>query len=220
LGRGAALRANITAAGSWWGRAIASLRASYAASAGSVGSQHHLDVRRDTRTYVAAPSNARWTYQRGLRCATKNLRTTMTATETAPTTDSWAAQLEQLRARYKHVRAPVLAALNILIHDQNISIDDAKAQAALHGVRITAASVAAARTLLSRMDGPPTPVASTTPSAPTGQPRRHRAPEKAVDAEALVRGFVAKLQGQGNAEAERLREAMRKAIAVLLSAVG
>ena len=45
-------------------------------------------------------------------------------------------------------------------------------------------------------------------------------PEKAVDAEALVRGFVAKLQGQGNAEAERLREAMRKAIAVLQAAVG
>jgi len=82
----------------------------------------------------------------------------MSATETAPATDSWAAQLEQLRARYKHVRPPVLAALNILVHDQNISMDDAKAHASLHGVRITAASVAAAGTLLSRMDGPPTPV--------------------------------------------------------------
>src|SRR5262245_4242502 len=144
----------------------------------------------------------------------------MTAIETAPTSDSWAAQLEQLRARYKHVRPPVLAALNILIHDQNISIDDAKAQAALHGVRITAASVAAARTLLSRMDGLPTAVAPTTTSAPTRAPRRSRTPEKGLDAEALVRGFVAKLQGQGNAEAERLREAIRKAIAVLQAAVG
>jgi hypothetical protein len=35
----------------------------------------------------------------------------------------------------------------------------------------------------------------------------------------LVRGFVAKLQGAGNAEADRLREAMRKAIAVLQAAV-
>jgi hypothetical protein len=41
-----------------------------------------------------------------------------------------------------------------------------------------------------------------------------------VDAEALVRGFVAKLQGQGNAEAERLRDAIRKAIAVLQAAAG
>ena len=37
--------------------------------------------------------------------------------------------------------------------------------------------------------------------------------------EELVRGFVAKLQGQGNAEAERLRDAMRKAVAVLQAAV-
>jgi hypothetical protein len=144
----------------------------------------------------------------------------MTATDSAPATDSWAAQLEQLRARYKHVRPPVLAALNILLHDENISIDDAKAQASLHGVRITAASVSAARTLLSRMDGPPTPVAPTTTSAPTRALRRPRPPEKGLDAETLVRGFVAKLQGQGNAEAERLREAMRKAIAVLQGAVG
>ena len=43
---------------------------------------------------------------------------------------------------------------------------------------------------------------------------------KAVDAEALVRGFVAKLQGRGNAEADRLREAMRKAVAVLQAAAG
>src|SRR5262245_48502482 len=138
----------------------------------------------------------------------------MTAIETAPTSDSWAAQLEQLRARYKHVRPPVLAALNILIHDQNISIDDAKAQAALHGVRITAASVAAARTLLSRMDGLPTAVAPTTTSAPTRAPRRPRPQEKAVDAEALIKNLVGKLQGQGNVEAERLRDAMRKAVDV------
>jgi len=144
----------------------------------------------------------------------------MTTTETAPATDTWTAQLEQLRARYKHVRPPVLAALNILVHEQNISIDDAKAQASLHGIRITAASVAAARTLLSRVDGPPTPVAPTTTSEPARAPRRPRPPEKGLDAEALVRGFVAKLQGQGNAEADRLREAMRKAIAVLQSAVG
>jgi hypothetical protein len=53
----------------------------------------------------------------------------MTATATLPASDPWTTQLEQLRARYKHVRPPVLAALNILINDQNISVDDAKAQA-------------------------------------------------------------------------------------------
>ena len=45
-------------------------------------------------------------------------------------------------------------------------------------------------------------------------------PEAAVEAEALIKQVVGKLQVQPNAEAERLREAMRKAMAVLASAVG
>ena len=145
----------------------------------------------------------------------------MTATETAPaTSDTWTQQLAQLKARYKHVREPVLVSLNILMHDQNIAIEDAKAQASLHGVRITAASVNAARTLLSRMDSPvvATPTAKAEPTAPVRAARRLRA--EPVDAEALVRGFVAKLKGQGNAEAERLREGIRKAIAVLQATLG
>ena len=46
---------------------------------------------------------------------------TDTATEPLPaaTNDTWTEQLVQLKARYKHVREPVLAALNILIHDQD-----------------------------------------------------------------------------------------------------
>ena len=144
---------------------------------------------------------------------------TATATEPMPPTDTWNQQLAQLKARYKHVREPVLIALNILMHDQNIALEDAKAQAKLHGVKITAASINAARTLLSRMDSPvvATPTAKSEPTAPVRLARRARAAEP-VDAEALVRGFVAKLRGQGNAGAERLREGIRKAIAVLQAA--
>jgi hypothetical protein len=142
----------------------------------------------------------------------------MTATEPAPATDSWNQQLAQLKARYRQVREPILVALNILLGDENISIDDAKAQAQLRGVRITAASINAAKTLLAKMDSPPTPlaVANSEPAPPT---RRPRAADKSIDAETLVRTFVAKLQGQGNAEAERLREAMRKAVATLQAAL-
>jgi hypothetical protein len=144
----------------------------------------------------------------------------MTATEPAATIDTWTAQLEQLRARYKHVRPAVLAALNVLVHNENVLLDDAKAQAALHGVRITAASVGAARILLSRMDAAPTPTVASSAAAPSHQPRRPRAAEKTVDAEAMVRAFVEKLQGQGDAEAERMRDAMRRAIAILNVAIG
>jgi len=90
----------------------------------------------------------------------------------------------------------------------------------LHGVRITAASVAAARTLLSRMDGPPTPVAPTTTSAPTRAPRRPRAADAPIDAESLIKNVVARIQGRGNVEAERLRAGIRKAIAALQATLG
>ena len=152
--------------------------------------------------------------------------TTRTATETSSPTDTWTAQLGHLKSRYRHVREPILVALNILLHDQSIALDDAKAQAVLHGTRITAASVNAAKTLLAKMDAqdiaagaqrepavPPT----TRPARPA---RRPRAADTHVDAEALIRGVVAKIQGQGNAEADRLREAMRKAIATLQAVLG
>jgi len=142
---------------------------------------------------------------------------------TDPATDTWAKQLEQLKTRYKHVRPPVLVALNILLHDKDITLDDAKKRAQVHGSRITAASVNAAKTLLLRMDDALAPAANPTPapaSAPTRATRRPRAADTTFDAEALVRGVVAKIQGQSSVEAERLREAIRKAVATLQAAVG
>jgi hypothetical protein len=82
-----------------------------------------------------------------------------------------------------------------------------------------AASLNGARTLLAKMDAPATVAPPAATSSTTREPRRPRPADKGIDAEALVRGFVAKLQTQGSAEAERLREAMRRAIAVLQAAV-
>ena len=141
---------------------------------------------------------------------------------TAP--DTWSQQLAQLKARYKHVRPAVLVALNILLHDENIDLGDAKAQAQLHGVRITAASMNAARTLLSRMDSPATvaaPVpATTTIVAPARAPRRHREPQAPLDAEAMIRGFVERVNAEKQAEVARLKDAVRTAIAALQAVVG
>ena len=144
----------------------------------------------------------------------------MTTTETtAP--DTWTNEIAALKARYPHVRDPILAALNLLLTDPNITDDDAKARAAMRGVRITAASINGARNLLAKRETavPIEPTAAPAAERPA-RPRRERAPEPAVDAEALIKQVVGKLQAQGNAEAERLRDAMRKAMAVLASAVG
>jgi hypothetical protein len=150
----------------------------------------------------------------------------MTATTSSPT-HAWTQQLEQLRGRYRHLRPAVLAALNILIQDENITVDDAKARADLHGVRIAAASMNAARTVLSRMDAQTTASsapAAGAPASPSPSPeratRRARAAEAPLDAEALIRGVVTKLQTQGNVETERLRDGIRMAIAALQATLG
>lgn len=140
----------------------------------------------------------------------------MTDTATEPAhADAWTQQLDALKARYRHVREPVLAALNILLHEPNVALDDAKARAQVHGVRITAASVAAARRLIDRMGAEPKPARKTPAAA-----RRPRPASTATDPEALIRGLITKLKDQENAEAERLRAAMRKAVSVLQAAVG
>ncbi len=142
---------------------------------------------------------------------------TDTAAEPLPATDPWIQQLEQLRSRYRHARPAVLVALNILLGNPDIAESDAKAQAELHGLRITAASLGAARVLMTQMASvPPVAVATPTPSPV----RKPKAADPTHDAEALVRTFVAKLQTQGNAEVDRLRDAIRKAVAVLQAAIG
>jgi hypothetical protein len=145
-----------------------------------------------------------------------------TVTVTSPEAKAWNAQLAELQSRYRHVRPAILAALNVLQNEPELSVDDAKARAAKHGVRITAASVNAARRLLSRQDGAPAtddaePKAAA-PAKPTRE-RRPRANDGGVDAEALIRGVVSKLQNQGNTEAERLRGVMRKVIDTMQAAL-
>ncbi|MBX3462222.1 MAG: hypothetical protein KF830_03555 [Planctomycetes bacterium] len=95
----------------------------------------------------------------------------MTDTEPLPATrdDTWTRQLAELKSRYKHVREPVLVALNILLHDPGVGLADAKTRAALHGVRITAASVEAARRLRERTD-------DTEPAAAVRKPTNTPAP--------------------------------------------
>ncbi len=50
--------------------------------------------------------------------------------------------------------------------------------------------------------------------------RRLRAADQPLDAASMIQQVVSKLQEQGNAEADRLRDSIRKAIAMLQAAVG
>ena len=52
------------------------------------------------------------------------------------------------------------------------------------------------------------------------RPARGRASEGTFDVETLLREVVTKLQNQGSAEAERLRDGIRRAITILQGLVG
>ena len=147
----------------------------------------------------------------------------MTATDRVPESKTTTPNisLDELKSRYSNVREPIVVALHILLQEPSIPLEAAKETAKAYGVRITAASVAAAQRLISKMDAaPPAPaVAPAATTAPTRPARRPRAAEPTQDAEALIRGVVAKLRSQGNVEADRLRASIRKAIELLSAAL-
>ena len=143
--------------------------------------------------------------------------TNETKTGTPNATDNWTTQFADLKKRFPKVREPIVVGLHILSQQPEVSLEDAKAMAAKHGVRITAASINGARRLLAQNG---TAVARDAEPAPVRTPRPARASSPLADAEAMMRTIVEKLHAQSNAEAERLRSAMRKAIAALQTAVG
>ncbi|MEQ1634054.1 MAG: hypothetical protein ABL997_16875 [Planctomycetota bacterium] len=113
--------------------------------------------------------------------------TNETKTEAPNATDNWTTQFADLKQRFPKVREPILVAIHILTQEPYISVDDAKARAAMHGVRITAASVNGARKLLAK-------AAAATPTSPNAAhqttpanwfaARRVRAAETGLDPEA------------------------------------
>ena len=77
----------------------------------------------------------------------------MTETQTLPPTtptDDWNAQFAALKSRFPKVRDTILLAFYVLQSNPDIALDDLKAQAKLHGIKVTAASVNAARRLMGR----------------------------------------------------------------------
>jgi hypothetical protein len=149
----------------------------------------------------------------------------MTATApitTPPENNPWAENLAAQKARFPNAKDSILFAIAALQDNPDIEIDDLKALASQQGIRVTAATVNAAKRLLDPENATTPVVASAALNpAPARErlARRVRAAETPLDANALIQDVVAKIQAQGNAEVERMREAVRKAITALEAAV-
>lgn len=163
-------------------------------------------------------------------CPTETLRLKMTAPELAPqipapTPTSWDQEFANLKARFPRAKDSIVFCLHALQQSANIAIDDLRAQAMMHGIRVTASSLTAAQRLLNPAQVTSSPrTKASVPQVPSAlqQPRTRtvRVADSPVDAETMIRQMIGKLQSQNTAESARLRDAIRKAIAVLQSALG
>lgn len=90
------------------------------------------------------------------------------ATPAAQPPDPWAAQFEQLRARFPAAQPSVLFCVHALQQQSDIDLEDLKAQAALHGHRVTGASLNAARRLLGLVPAVPRKPAQAKPEGEPG----------------------------------------------------
>jgi hypothetical protein len=133
---------------------------------------------------------------------------------------NWNAEFAVLKTRFPKAKDSIVFCIHALLQSPDVALDDLKAQAALHGIRITGASVTAARRLMEG-DGNESaaPAPATAIAGRSRPPRRIRAAEPPMDAEALIRQVVGRIQSQGSEEAERLRGAVRKAVEILQAAI-
>ena len=180
----------------------------------------------------------------------------MSDAEAVPAPPSpWDLEFERLRERFPRAKSSVLFCVHAFQQRPDINIADLKAQAEMHGFKVSVGSWVAARQLLA----PPAvtverPAHATEPASTTGDPAtatpssqavpvavegQAQAAESSVQAnqstdapiktvtvddaempiERMVRLFVDEVQAAGDAKAERLRTAMREALAVIEAAL-
>ena len=151
-----------------------------------------------------------------------------------PTPDNaWDQQFDRLRNRFPGVKDTILFCVHALQHATDVDLEALKAQAAMYGLRITAASVNAARRVLNP-DAAPRPrkraeraaiaAVDATPTPARVAPPRSRGRVAAADSqaevEAMIRAVVAKVQAGADARLQRLRDAVDEALRILREVLG
>src|SRR5262245_21053741 len=140
----------------------------------------------------------------------------------APTPD-WNTEFARLRQRFRGVKDTILFCVHALQQNQHLALDDLKAQATLHGLRITAASLNAAHRLLTPQPPPPAIAAATAGAAPRSRRGRH-APmprsEPPGDMERMIVEILERVRAESAARIAQLEAALREAMTVIRDALG
>ena len=126
----------------------------------------------------------------------------------------WDAAFAHLKARFPRIRDTILFCLHAIQQNPDIYLDDLKSLAEMHRLRITGASLAAARRLLAAESRPPAMPVVELPRVP-----RARMELDDTDPVTMIQAFVSQMQEQGDDRSQKLRAAVREAIAVLQAAI-
>ena len=146
----------------------------------------------------------------------------MTEPEVAPpTTDTWEGILETLSRRYPGQKNSVLFCIYKLQQNPDVTLRDFRAEAELHGIPVGGRTLHSAKGLLGLLKAAsPAPPAEA--AATATQRRRQRASEADSASDSIenkVLAAVRQIQSTAGAEAEQLRAAIRRAIAILQQAL-
>jgi len=142
--------------------------------------------------------------------------------------NAWDEQFDRLRKRFPGVRDTILFCVHALQNGSEVHLEALKAQAAMYGLRITGASLNAARRVLNPESVPRQRRRAQQPAAPPGaapvpahvaaprQRGRGGVPEQAqAEVEVMIRAVVAKVQAHADARLQRLRDAVDEALRIL-----
>jgi hypothetical protein len=154
--------------------------------------------------------------------------------EAPATADSWDGILANLRLRYPGQKDSVLFCLHKLHSNPELGLPDFRDEARLHGIPMAGRALHSAKVILglaiAKPRAPNAPKNAPKPSAevamPTeparlGRPRRVRGGGSTADGsiEDKVLDAVRQIQSAAGAEAEKLRTAVRQAVAILQRAL-
>ena len=146
----------------------------------------------------------------------------MTDPEAAPpTTDTWEGILEALSRRYPGQKHSVLFCIYKLQQNPDVTLRDFRAEAELHGIPVGGRTLHAAKELLglNKPQAAASPAAETTPATPARRRQRTGEPGAGDSIESKVLAAVRQIQSNAGAEADQLRDAIRRAIAILQQAL-
>lgn len=145
----------------------------------------------------------------------------------SPAADSWDGMLATLRKRYPGQKDSVLFCVHKLQQNPDLSLRDFREEAALYGIPTAGRALHSAKVLLGLASNKPRapreaePAKLPAPTAP-GRVKRARRPERDDDGDSIetkVLDAVRQIQSAAGEEADRLRAAVKQAIAILQAAL-